>query len=99
MDNIDLGLYIFGIGMVILFLALGLLALMIDALGKIFQDTPAAASAKSSDAGEAAVPDQAADTDAIVAVAVAVGHLLSRQKRQSGLGKLLEKPPGHYRFR
>jgi len=95
LDNINQGLMIFGVGMLVLFVALGLLALMIDLLGKAFKEkTVSEDDSNRGGAAQAPIPPSSTTEGAAVAVAVVVSHLLSQRAGSSELGKLLEPPPG-----
>jgi Na+-transporting methylmalonyl-CoA/oxaloacetate decarboxylase gamma subunit len=101
LENINQGLFIFAIGMVILFLALGLLALMINLLGRYTLRKKTTQETAEQPAKEEITDPSSqsiATEKAAVAAAVAVSHLLSEMAGQRNLGKLLEMPPGRYRF-
>ncbi len=98
MDNITQGLFIFGVGMVVLTVALGLLALMIELLGKVFREKAPQIAELAPGEGEEPPPPAASTKGEVVAAAVAVSYLLSRGAGSPSLGRLLQNPPGPYRL-
>jgi Na+-transporting methylmalonyl-CoA/oxaloacetate decarboxylase gamma subunit len=97
--NITQGLFVFAVGMLILFIALGLLALMIDLIGRAFKQKGKPQVGLSKNSPDRVTFPPSSDMEAsAVAVAVAVSHLLSGVVDYPDLGKLLETPPGPYRF-
>ncbi len=102
MDNIAQGLFILGVGMLVLFLALGALALVVGFMGKVFKEKSSAPQENSlfeKSVDKASLGSSSESPASAVAVAVAVSHLLVRQGQNSNLGKVLEQPPGGYRIR
>lgn len=95
MNNIVIGFYIFGVGMAVLFAALGLLALVIGWMGRLFSVKPKIELRGSSVEHESTGVD--VHLNGAVAAAVAVSYLAAERKRHTGLGETLLRPSGPYR--
>lgn len=103
MDNFTFGLYIFAVGMVTLFAALGLLILMIRLLDWLFsaERKPAGGFSMQDEViTEVAEVDPSSEELEKLAVAMAVAIALVDQEDEPewhpGLGELLEGPAGRY---
>jgi hypothetical protein len=93
MTQLGQGLYLSGIGILITFSALGILILVIFMLKLIFPE--GAALQDSADNGESKDPKREALRKQAAAAGVAA-LLMHSGKTSSGLGKLLESPPGNW---
>jgi sodium pump decarboxylase gamma subunit len=96
MSDIQIGLYIGLLGMSVLFIALGALALMIMLLDAIFRPKPPKEAEVVEAEKEAPLAASRREFQLVAAVAVAVSHLLHKRRPQADLGRSLEQGPGRY---
>jgi Na+-transporting methylmalonyl-CoA/oxaloacetate decarboxylase gamma subunit len=101
LNEIGQGLVLSGIGIVITFSALGILILVIILLKKMFPVVGAALNHDYSDStGEGKDQSDQDRLRTIAAAAAAAAISLQKRKNQaSGLGEVLETPPGNWWFK
>jgi len=97
LDNLTQGLYISVVGMGILFVALGLLSLVIRLVDALFRPKSAATQEINLNQGQAPEGETKQSQKLAVAAAVAVSLLLSGDSQDPNLGQTLEDAPGNYR--
>jgi len=97
LNSITQGLFIFGVGMVVLTISLGLLALIIELLSKVIKEKGSGENTPGQEhAEQEAIPPSLSFETEVVAAAVGVRYLLAYSAGSPDLGKLLENPPGPY---
>lgn len=96
-DVLEQGLWISVIGLTILFIAMGLLYVLMMLLDRLSRGrTQPVTQAETALTGETTTPEQAKNDEIAAAITVAVAYLRGQERGKSSLGSTLEAGPGQW---